>query len=112
MEDWADLVAFALNLPGVVIASHYGHPVPKKNGRAIVAPGREAGSFCLMVSTDEKQLLLDTDPDTFWQTDHYRNYPAILVRYGRSRARVETGVRRSWWDLCSPPERRAHGPRP
>ena len=27
-------------------------------------------------------VLLETDPETFWQTDHYRNYPAVLARFG------------------------------
>ncbi len=24
---------------------------------------------------------METDPDTFWQTPHYANYPAVLIRY-------------------------------
>lgn len=112
MKNWDDVLAFACGLPGVVMESHYGHPVPKHHGKALVAPGREVGSFCLMVTHDEKAILLETDPDTFWETDHYRGYPAVLVRYGGDRERIETLIRRRWWDLAKKPERTAFGDRP
>ncbi len=41
----------------------------------------DPGSFVLHVAVEEKDLLLEHDPATFWQTEHYRDWPAILVRY-------------------------------
>ena len=72
--------AFALALPGTELAPHYGAPAIKANGHSILAPGREEGSFCLMVDQDTKQMLIETDPLTFWQTPHYEGWPAVLVR--------------------------------
>jgi len=72
--------AFALTLPGTEQASHYGAPAIKANGHAILAPGREEGSFCLMIDQDTKLMLMETDPATFWQTPHYDGWPGLLVR--------------------------------
>lgn len=113
MKDWAETVAFALSLPGTSLDSYYGHPCPKVNGKAILAPGHEPGSFCLMVNKPEKELLLETDPETFWQTDHYRNYPALLVRYaGTDDERVRTYIRRAWWDRATHAQKTEYGDRP
>jgi len=77
---WDEVIAYGLGLPDVELAPHYGAPSLKTNGRAFVAPGREQGSFCLLIDRDTVAMLMDTDPDTYWQTPHYAGYPAVLVR--------------------------------
>jgi hypothetical protein len=110
VKDWDEAVAYACALPGVVMESHWGSLCPKLNGKGLFAPGREKGSFCLYVTNAEKEVLLDTDPDTFWQTDHYRNYPAILTRFGAGAGdRIELYIQRRWWDLAKKPQRIAAG---
>lgn len=110
MRDWDEVVAFACALPDVAMESFYGTPCPKVNGKAFVSPGREPGSFCLFVPMGEKELLLETDPDTFWETPHYRNYPAVLARYGTlARERLELYLQRAWWDRAKKPQRAAAG---
>lgn len=112
MNDWDEVVAFATALPDVTMAPYYGVPVPKVNGRAIASPGREEGSFHLPVGHDAKAMLMASDPDTFWETEHYRGWPGVLVRYGRERDRVALYLRRSWWDHASARQRKAAGERP
>ncbi len=113
MNDWDDVVAFACALPDVEMASFYGRPCPKVNGKAFVSPGREPGSFHVMSPHDEKAILLETDPDTFWQTKHYENWPGLLVRYESADAeRVANVIRRAWWDRARKAQREAFGPRP
>ena len=79
--DWDTVTAFAASLTGAERSPHYGAPAVKANGNAFVAPGREAGSFCLLIDRDTVDLLKETDPDTYWQTKHYEGWPAVLVRY-------------------------------
>lgn len=113
MKDWKEAVAFACALPDVAMEKWWGTPCPKVNGKGFMSPGREEGSFALMVAQAEKQILLETEPETFWQTDHYRNYPMLLVRYGSgSRERVELYIQRAWWDRAKKAQRSAFGPRP
>jgi hypothetical protein len=56
---------------------------------------------------------METDPDTFWETDHYRGWPAVLVRHGSTeRERIELVIRRAWWDKAPAKRRNAFGERP
>lgn len=113
MRDWDEVVAFALSLPDTMLAPYYGTPCPKVNRKAFVSPGREPGSFHVACPHDEKAVLMDTDPDTFWQTAHYANWPGLLVRYGSADPeRVALVIRRAWWDKASPAQRKAYGARP
>ncbi len=78
--DWAGVLAFAAQQPNAEQTSFYGQPAVKVNGVAIVTAGREPDSFALHAGHDLKQLLLETDPATFWQTPHYASSAWLLVR--------------------------------
>ena len=113
MDDWQEASAFALSLPAAKLSTSYGKPAVKVNGKAFFYPGREQGSFAVASPLDEKELLIETDPGTFWETDHYRNWPAVLVRYGGSdRERIERVIERAWWDRASRTQRKEFGERP
>lgn len=112
-DSWDDVVAFACALPDVEMASFYGTPCPKVNGKAFVSPGREEGSFHVMSPHEEKEVLLETDPDTFWQTAHYEGWPGLLVRFGSDDPdRIAAVIRRAWWDRAKKAQRIAFGDRP
>ena len=83
MKSWDDVETFALGLPDTVAESFYGGPAVKvaSNRRAFVSAGREADSFVLTIDLDTKEILLETDPDTFWQTPHYEGWAGLLVRF-------------------------------
>ena len=115
MRDWDAVVAHALTLPGGEVATSYGKPAVKVGGKTIVAlTAPDAGSFVLHVPVEEKEVLIETDPDTFWETPHYVNWPAVLVRYGADEAdeRVKLYIRRAWWDRLRKPQKQAYGERP
>ena len=106
-------MAFALALPDTEPSTSYGAPTVRVRGKPIVYPGRERGSFAIACPVEEKEFLLETDPDTFWETDHYRGWPAVLVRYSSpDRERIETLIRRAWWDRLTRKQRQEIGPRP
>jgi len=74
-----------LALPGVEAATKYdGSPVLKLNGcfMAGLATHRSAEPDTLVVRVDfdERALLLEDAPDTYYLTDYYRRYPVVLVR--------------------------------
>ncbi len=84
MMDWDAAVAHALTLPGCEMALFYGKPAVRvaSNGRAFLSPGNEpATSFCVQIDIDTVAMLIETDPDSFFQTPHYNGYGAVLVRY-------------------------------
>ena len=81
---WDEAVAYALTLPDTALSTSYGAPAVKvaSNGRAFLSRGHEAqDSFCIRIDRDRIDLLLATDPATFYQTPHYAGWDAVLVRY-------------------------------
>lgn len=106
---WEEITSFVLTLDGTVLSTSYGKPAVKANGRAIVSPSREVDSFCLHIDEDTKAILMETDPETFWQTPHYDGWPAVLVRYDshdpeRVRAMIERAC--DWAISRKPPPAR------
>lgn len=113
MKDWSDAVVFALTLPETELSTSYGKPAVKVRGKAFMFTGREEGSFAASSPLPEKELLIETDPETFWETDHYRGWPAVLVRYrSADRERVESVIARAWWDKAPRALRKNFGERP
>jgi hypothetical protein len=112
-DSWESVRDFALTLPGTEESTSYGKPAVRVRGKAFVYPGREKGSFCVATPIEEKELLMETDPDSFWETPHYRGWPAVLVRFGSpDRERIETIIRRAWWDRLTKTQQKDFGPRP
>ena len=112
-DDWADVEAFALTLPGAEPSTSYRQPAIKVGGRMFASTGHEQGSFHVRAPHEEKAVLIATDPATFWQTPHYENWPGLLVRYGAADPeRIALVIRRAWWDAMRPGARRPHGTRP
>lgn len=106
---WDEVVAFALTLDGTECSTSYGKPAVKANGRTIVSLGREPDSFCLHIDEDTKAILIETDPETFWQTPHYDGWPALLVRTdSRDPERVKAMIEqaRDWAISRKPPRPR------
>ena len=111
--DWEEVPAIALALPGTELSTSYGRPAVKVRGKAFLYPGREEGSFAVASPLPEKEMLIETDPETFWESDHYRGWPAVLVRYGSAeRERIERVIARAWWDRASKAQRAEFGERP
>lgn len=110
---WDDVAAFTLTLPGAEPATSWGQPAVKVRVKLICSTGHQPGSFHVSAGHDEKALLLQTDPETFWQTAHYANWPGLLVRYGsRDPQRVRAVIARAWWDRTTRAAQQAYGPRP
>jgi len=57
----------------------------------------EPNSLMVRISLDRREALLAQNADTYYLTDHYRPYPAILVRLSRiRRPALEDLLTESW----------------
>lgn len=77
-----------LSLPDVKADTRYdGSPVLKLGGcfMAGLATHRSAepNTLVVRIDVDERDLLLEDDPDTYYVTDYYRGHPVVLVRLSR-----------------------------
>ena len=76
-----------LALPGAEEGTSYGVPSLKVGGRmfACVTTHRSAEPDSLAVRMDfsHRDELMAAEPDTYYLTEHYVNYPVVLVRLSR-----------------------------
>ncbi len=110
--NWADIVEMGALLPGVETGTSYGRPALKVRGNAIAVAGKEPDHFVLMVGLDELDVLIETEPQVFFQTDHYKGWPAVLARYTTADpARIAMLLERAWTQRASKAQRTARAGR-
>ena len=98
-RSWEELrdLALGLGLPGVVEATSWGRPCLKAHGKLWTwwSPREDAPVF--KVAAEEREVLLEAEPETFFVTDHYRPHGLVLARPDRlDRAWAEANLRRVW----------------
>jgi len=88
----------ALKLPSVSEGTSYGTPC-LRIGKALIARLKEDGqTLVLKVDLMERDILVETQPDIFFTTDHYRGYPIVLVNLPKAElAQIEILLRRAWF---------------
>jgi|HubBroStandDraft_6_1064221.scaffolds.fasta_scaffold152168_3 hypothetical protein len=88
---------FAHRLPAVEDGTSYGTPALKVRGKLFARLHQDGTSLVLRADSLDRQILLQADPTTFYITDHYRNYPWILIRLARiSRKSLPDLLERAW----------------
>jgi hypothetical protein len=70
-------------LPDVEESTSYGTPALKIRGNLFARQHQEADTLVLRCEFDQREELMAADPDIYFITDHYLNYPWILVRMSR-----------------------------
>lgn len=72
-------LALVLELPNVVEATSWGNPCLKAHGKlwAWWSPSEDAPVF--KMQKEERDFLIEVDPETFFITDHYRAHNLVLV---------------------------------
>jgi hypothetical protein len=77
----------ALTLPDVEDSSSYGSPAFKVRGKLLaciaINKAAEPGSLGVRIDFDRRADLIAEAPDVYYVTDHYVDYPMVLVRLSR-----------------------------
>jgi hypothetical protein len=74
------VLKLASRFPGVEASRSYGTPAIKAKGKFLARLRTEAeGGLAVPCSFNERDLLLMAAPDVFYITDHYTNYPIVLI---------------------------------
>jgi len=93
----------ALKLPGTEVSVAYGTPSVKVAGKVLSRLRSDAeGALALRCDFIDREMLLQADPDAFFITDHYRDYPMILVRLDKVRAEALPDLVERAWRLQAP----------
>src|SRR5258708_6468815 len=78
-----------LGLPDVEDSTAYGAFALKVRGNLLacvaINKSAEPGSLGVRIDFDQRDALLAEAPETYYVTDHYVNYPMVLVRLSQIR---------------------------
>ena len=96
-----DLSTLLLSWDLVEPGTHYGTPSFKVRGKMLTRLKEDGDSIVIKgVDADERAMLCEADPDLYYYTDHYRNYPMLLMRLSRADAETVTAMlMRTYRDL-------------
>lgn len=82
VRDWQAYreLALSLEMPEVIKTKSWGNPCLKAHGKlwAWWSPTEDAPVF--KMPREEREFLIEADPETFFVTDHYRPHNLILAR--------------------------------
>jgi hypothetical protein len=80
--DWPKVkeLALGLGLPHVEEATSWGQPNLKAHGKLWVWWSLSEEVPVFKVPFEEREMLVEAEPATFFFTPHYRSHPSILVR--------------------------------
>src|SRR5437660_661533 len=77
----------ALTLPDVEESTTHGASSLKVRGRLLACPAlhrsAEPNTLAVRIDFDQRAVLMAAEPSVYYVTDHYVNYPTVLVRLSR-----------------------------
>lgn len=99
---WEQVVEMSAAYPGVTAKPSYGTP-GLYVGTKFMARLREPDVMVLKpIEDDEQQFLMETQPQAFFLTDHYRGYPTILIRLSKvQRGQLAELIEGCWRQLAT-----------
>jgi hypothetical protein len=105
-ETLNDIVGFTVALQEVVESTSYGQPALKRRDRLIFALRKDLETLALVCGFEERAELMRAYPDAFFITDHYLNYPSVVVRLASvTKPVLRAAVKAAWERLGSLPSK-------
>lgn len=92
----------ARTLPGIEEGSSYGTPALKVRGKLLARLHQHEDALVLRMNFLDRHILLQADPEAFFITDHYQDYPWILVRFSAIRREALPELLARAWRLVAP----------
>lgn len=95
---WQDVVEIALKWPEVAEGISYGEPSLKIRKRLLTRTRIEDNTIVLLdVPPEEREMLMEASPQTFFVEDHYKNHDIVLAHLKTiSPSEVEALLERRW----------------
>ena len=105
-----EMFAYALTQPGAEDSTLFDGRCIRVRGHWIVNEGRGPDSLALALDTGTVDFLMETEPQTYFQTPHYEGWPAVLVRYETADDdRLREQIDKAWVRRATKAQRKARG---
>lgn len=102
---FARVVEMARRFPGVEESRSYGTPAIKVQGKPLARLRSEAeGGLALVCDFVDRQMLMQADPEVFYLTPHYENYPMVLIDLTKVRWDAMPDLIERAWRQVAPPK--------
>jgi len=99
---WSALCKMATKLPGVEQGTSYGTPALHVRKKFLARLKEDGESVAIKIGFSDRDVLLELDPAAFYLTDHYRPYPAMLIRLKQVRVDLLEQILEQAWQLQAP----------
>jgi hypothetical protein len=103
----------AMALPDVEESTIHGAPSLKVRGRLLTCPAihrsAEPNTLAVRIDFDQRAELMAADPSVYYVTDHYVNYPTVLVRLSRIDRDSLGDLLKMAWHFVSSKAKRSRG---
>jgi hypothetical protein len=97
---WSNVTDIAMQFSGTEAGTSYGTPAFKVN-KKLFARLREDGKT-LVVFSNERDKWMQQNPAVFFITDHYKNYPMMLVDLGTVKKKDLKSLLLASWQIKAP----------
>lgn len=105
---FAELTKILLTWPLVEASTSYGTPSFKVRGKLLTRLKEDGESLLIKgVEPDERAILCKAFPDLYYFTDHYRDYPMVLIRLSKADAATVTAMLERTYRTLLPKRRKA-----
>jgi hypothetical protein len=99
----AQFEKIVLSFEGVEKGTSYGHPAYVLAKKFFTRFRAEDNSAVLFVgSLDEREMLMEVEPEIFHVTSHYKDYPIVLARLDKLDAKTLRGMLQRHWTNNAP----------
>jgi Uncharacterized protein conserved in bacteria len=99
----AQFEKIVLSFEGVEKGTSYGHPAYVLAKKFFTRFRAEDNSAVLFVgSLDEREMLMEVEPEIFHVTSHYKDYPIVLARLDKLDAKTLRGLLQRHWTNNAP----------
>lgn len=97
-----DVRNLALSLPETIEKPSYGTPGFRVKDKLFARINEEGDLVLWRENLDEKEALIEAEPDKFFTTSHYDGHPMILVRLAEVDREELLDLLLDSWDIRAP----------
>ena len=100
--DFDAVCELARAFPGVELGSAYGTPALRVKGKFLCRLKEDGETLAIRCDIEERDARIAAEPKTYFITEHYRDYPAVLVRLGQISAPALRELIEQEWRRSAP----------
>jgi len=97
----------ALSLPAVEEGTAWGIPAFRTGGKLFLCFRADLESIVVRASFEQRDEMMEANPETYYTTDHHRKYPWVLARLSNLSPDILPDLVRMAWQSAPQKKRRA-----